>query len=100
LHPGYELTNEGQANSFLIKFNSNGDLLWYKQIGGPGMSRITAMRFDDHNGIVIGGTFDTTAFFYDLIHPFALNSAGKEDVFLAHLDSNGNYDWVERVGGI
>lgn len=98
-HPGYELIADSQWNSFIVKLNADGEPLWYKLIGGTGISRLNVIRFDDENGIIIGGNFNNTVHFKDPFHPSIHNSAGEDDIFLARLDNDGNYDWVKTLGG-
>ncbi|GAG02153.1 unnamed protein product, partial [marine sediment metagenome] len=51
---------------------------------------------DATGNIYITGNFSDTATFGS----YTLSSAGLNDIFVAKLDANGNFLWVERAGGI
>lgn len=97
--PGYELTAEGHGSSFLIKYNQNGDLSWYKMIGSSDVNTVRTIALDEHNHYVIGGHFKVDLDFKDSMNPSIFQSVGDFDIFLAKIDSEGHYQWMQTFGG-
>ena len=89
------LTNSGNEDIFVAKLNSNGNWLWAKQAGGKSYDTSYGIAVDTNgNSYVIGyfwssSTFGTTT----------LTSRGEIDIFVAKLDSNGNWLWAKKAGG-
>ena len=98
-NPGYELTAEGNQSSFLIKYDQNGDLSWYKMIGGSDFNAVRTIVLDEHNHYIIGGHFKADLDFKDSMNPAIFQSAGDFDAFFAKLDSDGHYQWMQTFGG-
>jgi len=78
-----DLTN-ANSNIFLLKTDSTGHEVWYKEYGGPEKetaSQITRLG-DDY--LIVGTT----------------NSygAGRNDVFIVKIDANGNTLWEKTIG--
>ncbi|MVM33168.1 hypothetical protein GO755_24215 [Spirosoma sp. HMF4905] len=96
----FNLTSAGGDDIFVSKFNTGGNLIWAKQLGGSGD--------DVGNSVVVDGSGNvyTTGLFYDTVDfdPGAgvlnLTSAGYDDMFVSKLDAGGNLVWVKRIGGI
>lgn len=85
---------------FLVKFSSNGICQWAKHLisdsfGGGGYG--PKIESDKLGNSFIAG------YFYDQLKfdTFQLSAHGGqfEDVFLAKIDSSGNFQWVKTLGG-
>lgn len=93
------LTSFGAEDSFVAKLNTQGDLVWVKQIGGVDLDWSYAIAVD-----VLGDVY-TTGFFYSSpdFNPgsdvFNLTSSGIEDAFLCKLNTNGEFVWAKQMGG-
>lgn len=103
--PGvYNLTSTNHFQGFVSKLNSNGDLLWVKQFGnslvGPGGCRISDIRCDSRNNIVLIGSFSGTCDFDP--GPGVSNVSSSPgtagDGFFCKLDANSNLIWVKSIG--
>jgi len=80
---------------FIAKYDANGNFLWAVQAGGTGNDSGNGIVTDGSgNSIVIGG-FSGTATFGDT----TLTSASGSNIFIAKIDSNGNFLWVAQAGG-
>ncbi|MGB0870576.1 MAG: T9SS type A sorting domain-containing protein [Flavobacteriales bacterium] len=99
----YNLTSVGDLDIFILKLNSNGDFIWAKSIEG---SLPKYCPFD--KGLVSDslGNIYFTGYFIGTIDsdpgPAVNNlswTSGGYDVFLEKLDSNGNFVWVQQMGG-
>ncbi len=89
------LTSYGNNDIFVAKLNSNGDWLWVKQAGGIEEDWAEAIIVDSVGNSFITGIFEDTATFGSI----ALTSSGGYDVFIAKLNSNGDWQWAEKAGG-
>ena len=82
-------------NSFLAKYNSNGDLLWVKTAGGDWDDVGWSMTIDGGGKIYVTGEFNATVNFGG----HTIWTTGSSDVFVACYDANGNVLWVRKAGG-
>lgn len=88
------LTSFGDRDIFIAKYDSSGNCLWAKQIGGSGYDFVKAITLSKQNKLYISGQFSTTCDFDPSLGSADITSAGLEDVFLAQYDINGNYLWA------
>jgi len=90
------LTSTGGWDIFIAKLDINGNWLWAKQVGGT-VYNITSsgLTIDDNGNSFISGYFSSSATFGST----TLTSRGKRDIFVARLDSNGNWIWINQAGG-
>jgi hypothetical protein len=79
---------------FVAKIDSNGNWLWAESAGGTNSDYGEGITVDMSSNIYITGSFYGTANFGD----DSLTSSGWEDIFVAKLDSNGNWQWAKRAG--
>lgn len=91
----------GYSDIFVAKVDSSGNWLWAKRAGCPINDGVLGMEFgydiavDSNANVYITGSFCGTADFGTL----SLTSSGYSDIFVAKLDSNGNWIWAKRAGG-
>lgn len=76
----------GGFDSLLLKFDSNGNLVWNKIWGGTLVDQATRIARTTDNGYVISGF--TTSF-----------GAGGYDILVLKYDVNGNLAWNKTWGG-
>lgn len=87
-------TNHGGTDAVLIKYDSPGNRVWTKLIGGSGDENGNAVAFDPNGAVYVAGTTNTS----DLTFDNQANIGGK-DAFVAKYDVDGNFQWTVFVGG-
>ncbi len=93
------LTSAGDADIFISKLDSSGNYVWAKQLGGTGGDSLNAVALDSAgSSVYLTGSFTGTADFDPSAGTANLTSAGSSDIFVAKLDSAGNYVWAKRIG--
>ncbi len=79
----------GQGDVFLRKYDSEGNEVWTRQFGTPGLDTVGGFAVDA-TGVYVGGrTYGTLT---DQL------SAGAADAFLRKYDVNGNEVWTRQFG--
>ena len=101
--PGIANINSDSTGSFfLLKLDYNGNYIWAKEFGSSselGNHNIFRLTTDQYGSIYTAGEFIGNTDFKPGPGVFALTSQ-DEDAFVHKLDSAGNFEWVNRVGGI
>ena len=97
------LTNSGASlDIFIIKYNSNGDLIWGKSSGSAGRSDMgNSIESDSSGNIYITGQYaSTTLTLGEGGNQVNLTNAGiYNDIFTAKYDTDGNLLWAKTAGG-
>ena len=89
------LTSSGGDNIFVAKLDSSGNWLWAKQAGGTGFNFSQSIATNSYGNSYITGLFEETVSFGTT----TLTSSGSYDIFVAKLDSDGNWLWAKQAGG-
>ncbi len=96
--PETDLTdNSDSADTFVAKFDVNGNCLWADLIGGNELIFPQDISTDTLGNVYISGAFKGTTTFGSGIKLTATGS--HNDGFLAKYDFNGNCRWARRFGG-
>ncbi len=91
----FNLTSEGDDDSFVSKLDSSGNFAWAK---GMDFDNVGIATDSSGNVYTTGGFGGTTDF--DLgAGIFNLTSAGNSDIYVSKLDSGGNFVWAKSMGG-
>ena len=94
------ITANGGKDIFIVKVDSNGNLIYASGIGGATDEWAYSLATDLQNNLYITGYFTGTVDFDpNLINTVYLTSAGLQDIFILKLDSLGNYLWAKNIGG-
>jgi hypothetical protein len=93
----------GDTETFVMKLNSNGDLIWAVQIAGPGQDQGYAIAVDGAGNVYTTGKFQGTTDFDPGPGVFELSAGpvnfGPYDLFISKLDANGEFLWAMQGGG-
>jgi hypothetical protein len=92
------LSSSGGPDIFITMFNSFGDLVWAKALGGTSLDLGTSIAVDISGNVYTTGWFRNTVDFDPGAASFNLQSMGIADIFISKLDSNGNFVWAKRFG--
>lgn len=99
----YVIYNNDNPGLYMVKMSSNGDLIWAKSIEGQGsFLRCPNVKIDDNDDIVLHGYFNDTVDFDPGIgveEGYSTNINNGSGVFVLKLDDNGEFNWVEAIGG-
>lgn len=95
------LTSTGPINPALVKFDSNGNLVWVNQItpSGPAQTDGNALALDGLGGVFITGSFSGVTDFDPSPNTFTLSSLGLADVFIAKYSTTGSFLWAGSIRG-
>ena len=89
----------GSSDVFVTKFDTNGNFIWAKGMGGSYYDQGNSITVDDFGNVYTTGTFQLTADFDPDTSIFNLISNGSSDVFISKLDFMGNFLWAKSLGG-
>jgi Secretion system C-terminal sorting domain/Beta-propeller repeat len=90
----------GYSDGFLVKLNSNGQLVWAKQLGGCQIEDYgTSVAVDAQGNVYSTGIFQYIADFNPGAGVYNLQSSGAIDGFISKLTTNGDFVWAMHLGG-
>lgn len=85
-------------DSFVVKFDSSGNVMWINQISGAGNQQCRSLNHDVNGNLIIGGFFTKTLEFSNYESP-VFQSLGGFDAFIAKWTSQGVMEWVNILPG-
>jgi len=83
-------TSSGGQDIFLVKYNSDAEKQWTRQLGSSSNDTGRGVTVDSNNNIYVTGT---TAGGLD-----GYTNSGEQDIFLVKYDLNGNKLWTRQLG--
>ena len=86
------VTNHGGFDIYVLKLNSNGDVVWEKMYGGSGDDSAASIQQIADGGYVVAGYSNST----DL--PGVINH-GSDDAYILKINSSGAVVWQKKYGG-
>ncbi len=92
----YNLTNIGQDDIFIAKYDSAGNVLWAKGMGGTRTDCGQSICSDASGNVYITGCFQNSATFSSN----TIIGHGNIDIFVAKYDSFGSNIWAKCANGI
>jgi hypothetical protein len=92
---GGEAATAGLDDSFVIKLDPKGNLLWSQRFGGPESDLARGVAVDGKGNIVVGGSFGGSVDFGG--GPITAG-AGATSGFVLALDPGGKYLWARSFG--
>jgi len=79
----------------LLKFDTDGNLLWSRTYGGPSSDLAYNFLLRDSDIVLVGHYNDTLRFSDDV---FLTDTTGSQDMFVAAVDLNGEPLWARHFG--
>lgn len=95
------LTSLGGFDSFIVKHDSNGNLVWATQIAGGYNQEILDIAVDNGGNIAVTGYLAGATTFYSTdgtSSPFSNTDNNNFKLFLAKYNNNGVLQWFKTVG--
>lgn len=90
------LESTGSSDSFIIKYDRNGNLLWARSSENDGKNMAYGVSTDPFGNCILTGRFYDSVTF----DGWTLTSSGKSDIYIIKFDSNGSVIWARKAGGI
>lgn len=88
--------NSSNANSFLTKYDSSGNVLWAKSSFDTSRSDVAYSAVSDLNGNVFITGWYSSSISFDTC---SLSGQGSASIFVAKFDSAGNIKWLRGSSG-
>ena len=97
--PGSVSLNSGGAQSdiFIARYNTSGNLVWAKKMGGTSNDRAFALDMDSTGKFCISGYFGGIVDFDPGAGIFNMNAGTGDDAFIARYDTLGNFVWAKQI---
>ena len=90
----YSITSVDGWDILVAKYSPDGNCLWIEQAGGIEDDKPEAICTDVNGNSYVTGSFSGTAMF----GPHTLIPWGSDDIFVAKIETTGNWLWAERAG--
>jgi len=99
--PGVDEHLADHYDSYLSKFNQQGEYLWGYHWGAStsDYETVNDITLDDSGDIYLAGTFGGTVDFDPGPGPVPVTAEGATDAYVSKFDSDGNFLWVQTWGG-
>lgn len=94
--PGVAALSCITENSFVLKLDPSGNLVWVKQICGFSENYANTIALGNHNELIITGRFNSTADFDPGSGTDSLNPS-LGDLYILKLDTAGNFTWAKQI---
>ena len=91
------ITEEGNGDVYLAKYDNSGAHLWSFNLGFWGHDLGSDMVVDDQGNIYLTGYFRVDVDFDPGPGTAMLTAQGTRDVFVAKYDTDGNYQWAFNI---
>jgi gliding motility-associated-like protein len=99
--PGvFMMAPTGFRDAFILKLNTDGNLVWAKQFGGPGDTgpQGDMVELDRNGNVIITGIFNNTVDFDPGPSVFNITSSAHMQGFIVKLTNEGNLVWAKQFG--
>lgn len=90
------LNGFGKSDCFIVKFSSNGDLIWGKSFGGTGEDQLNSMSSDSNGNLFFCGSYPESIYFGTIM---LTNTTGYHRSYVAKMSSSGNFEWIKNTAG-
>ncbi len=86
----------GTGNIFVVKYNTNGNVVWARNAGGKMDDEATYLATDANGNSYVTGYFNSPSIIFG--HDTLTNGGGKQNMFVVKFDSSGNVLWASDPG--
>jgi hypothetical protein len=90
------ITSAYNGEMFIVKYDTNGNVLWAKSAGGFSTDIGEAIDVDQFGNVFVTGRSTSATMLFDTI---LLNNYGYSDVFIAKYNTNGDILWAKNGNG-
>jgi hypothetical protein len=90
------LTNAGNSDIFVVKYDATGNALWAASAGETSYDAATGVSTDANGNVLIAGAYESL---FITFGNDTLTNAGGQDIFIAKYDASGNALWAKGAGG-
>jgi hypothetical protein len=90
---------QGGDDSYISKFDSEGNFIWVRTMGGDYDDLISAITIDDLGNLIVVGDFWLDLTFEGDPSSQVFNAEGYTDIFLCSYSPEGNFLWAKTWGG-
>lgn len=90
------LTNAGNGDFFLVKYDSGGNVLWAKSAGGINFDKGNSVATDAGGNVIATGYFISPSI---TLGTTTLTNGATGNFFIVKYDSGGNVIWTKSEGG-
>jgi len=93
--PGFSITSLGGQDIFVAKVSSSGSYLWAESAGTTGDDSTESIAALANGDVFITGSFGPSMD----IGIDSVTSVGYNDGYIAHISGDGDWGWIESIGG-
>ncbi len=93
-----KLTSISSSDLFISKYNSDGDLIWAKNVGGLGTITARTIKISG-TSLYVTGSFTGSIDFDSSANSTIQTSNGESDGFMVAYTLDGSYSIVKSIGG-
>lgn len=90
------LTNNGYGNIFVLKYDSTGNVVWAKSVGGTNDDEATSVSTDTTGNVFVTGYFSSPSITFGST---TFTNAGTVNIFVVKYNPSGNILWAKSAGG-
>ena len=89
----YILTTMGSFDSFIVKYDADGNALWAKSAGGVSEEKGTSLSSDTKGNVFLKGYFASPSITFD--QTTLINDGLNYKIFIVKYDADGNVIWAK-----
>jgi len=98
----FNITSTAHIQSFIVKLNSSGELIWALQFGNSPVvysgSNIADVKCDRQGNIYLVGNFSGVCDFDPGPGNYTLQGPSFSEGYISKLDASGQFVWAKRIG--
>lgn len=84
--------NHGGGDYWIVKLDTEGNLMWQKSLGGSKEDRASSIKQTADGGYIVAGKSKSN-------DGDVFGNHGKDDAWIVKLDTDGNLEWQKSLGG-